>query len=283
VLQLGGRGRSQGFRRLARPGAAGAVAALVALTVAGCGWSWGEESSADTSPDPTFIEAGTLTVCTSIPYEPFEFERGDKPVGFDIDMANEVAKRLDVRADIVNTDFDVIESGEALNDGECDVAIAAITINGERARVMDFSSPYFSAGQAMVVRSDSGIESLGDLSGLRIGVQEGTTGEFYVTDNAPPDAEIVPLANAGEVDEALDSGDVEAGIYDNTVVGDVIARYPELEVATLFNTGEQYGMAVKKNSNVDLLRVINDVLADLQASGRYDTIYNRWFRGPQDQ
>jgi polar amino acid transport system substrate-binding protein len=256
------------------------VAIGAVLVVAGCGFDFGEdEGAASIEPDPKFVEAGTLTVCTSIPYEPFEFTQDGKPVGFDIDLANEVAKRLDRRPEIVSRDFETIQSGQVLNDGTCDVAVAALTISGDRARVMDFSSPYFNAGQAMVVRDGSGITTLEDLSGLTIGVQGGSTGELYVTDNAPPDAEIVPLKDPAQLEAALSDGQVDAAILDYTIVGDVISRNPDFEAPRRFDTGEQYGMAVKKNSNVDLLRIINEVLADLQAGPGYDAIYNKWFRG----
>jgi polar amino acid transport system substrate-binding protein len=244
---------------------------------AGCGYIDDDESAPPPSPDPVLVDQGVLTVCTSIPYRPFEFEKDGEPVGFDIDLANEVAKALNLRPVIVNKGFDAISSGRVLNNGSCDVAVAALTITGERARVVDFSSPYFDAAQRMVVIEGSGISTLDDLGGLRIGVQSGTTGELYVTDHAPRDAEIVPFKDADEIDAALSSGDVDAGIYDNTVVGDVLSRNPEFDAVQEFPTGEQYGMAVKKNSNVDLLRVINDVLADLEAGNRDDTIYSRWF------
>jgi len=251
---------------------AGCVLALVA---AGCG---SEESTATSRAlDPQVIKPGTLTVCTSIPYPPFEFRQKGEPVGFDIDLANEVAKKLELKADIVNAGFDDIASGQLLNNGTCDVAVAGLTINGERARVLDFSSPYFDAAQAMVVKKGSGIDSLEDLGGQKIGVQSGTTGEIYVTDHAPTDAEVVPLPDASDVDAALQAGTVVAGVYDNTVVGDVISRNPDFEVATQFDTGEQYGMAVKKDGSVDLLRFINNVLADLKSDGGYDDIYDKWF------
>ncbi len=255
-----------------------AACALLVLSVglAGCG---SESDSAPTAAlDPKVVKPGTLTVCTSIPFEPFEFKKGGKPAGFDIDLANEVAKALKLKPVIVNADFDDIQSGQLLNEGKCDVAVAGLTITGERARVLDFSSPYFDAAQAMVVERDSSVTSLADLSGGKIGVQGGTTSELYVTDNAPSDAEIVPFKNASDVDAALEEGEVDAGIYDNTVVGDVVSRNPDLKVAAEFDTGEQYGMTVKKNGSVDLLRFINNVLAELKSNGEYDEIYGRWFR-----
>jgi polar amino acid transport system substrate-binding protein len=233
-------------------------------------------SSADT-PAPTLVREGVLTVCTDMPYEPFEFERAGKPAGFDVDLVRMVADRLRLDLDMVDTAFDDIASGESLNKGRCDVAISAMTITGERARVLNFSSPYFDAAQALVVEKGSGVDALDDLAGRKIGVQAGTTGELYVTDNAPNGAEVIPFEDAAAMGEAMEDGQVVATVYDNTVIGDVIETNPELEVATEFDTGEQYGMAVRRNGNVELLRVINDVLATLKEDGRYEELYATWF------
>jgi polar amino acid transport system substrate-binding protein len=226
---------------------------------------------------PQVVEKGALTVCSDMPYKPFESMKDGKPVGFDVDLVREVASGLGLRLVVKDTDFDDIQSGDALNSNKCDVAISAMTINGERARVLDFSSPYFDASQALVVAKGSGIDSLDDLAGQRIGVQGGTTGELYVTDNAPPSASVMPLKDAAAMADALTTKAVGAAVYDNTVVGDVVANNPALEVSAEFDTGEQYGMAVKKNGNVDLLRSINKALAALQADGGYDKIYATWF------
>ena len=252
-----------------------AVASLAMLALAAC--STAEGSTASTAPDPSLIRASTLTVCTSYPYAPFEFEQDGEVVGFDIDLVKEVAKVLDVDVAYVNEDFDDIASGWLLNSNFCDIGVAAVSIDGDRSRVVDFSSPYFNATQAMVVQKGSGIKVLNDTFGGRIAVQKGTTGETFATDNAPPSTQIVKFMSVLEVDSALSGGTVDAAIYDNNIVGDVVERRPDFEVVAEFDTGEQYGMAVKKDSNVDLLRVINEVLADIQESGRYDEIYEKWF------
>jgi len=256
-------------RRRARSAAA---ALVLSALVGGCA------ANAETSTfAPEVVKEGSLTVCTDMPYEPFEYVKGGKPVGFDIDLVNQVAKRLELEAAILDTDFDAIQSGKSLNSDSCDIAISAMTITGDRARVLDFSSPYFNASQALVVEKGSGLTSLADLGGMKVGVQGGTTGELYVTDNAPEDTEIVPFEDSAAMDAAIGKGSVDAAVYDNTVVGDVVANNPRLGVAAEFDTGEQYGMAVKKDGNVDLLRTINDVLADLRADGGYDKIYKKWF------
>ena len=165
-------------------------------------------ANADTSTvstTPILVKAGTLTVCTDIPYEPFEFLKKGEPAGFDIELVAEVARRLDLEPSIKDTDFDAIQSGEALNSDACDVAISAMTITGDRARVLDFSSPYFNASQALVMEEGTAVDELSDLTGRKIGVQGGTTGELYVTDNAPDDARIVPFEDSAAMDAALSS------------------------------------------------------------------------------
>ncbi|NUR08292.1 MAG: amino acid ABC transporter substrate-binding protein [Nocardioidaceae bacterium] len=250
-------------------------ALLLATLAAGCAATGSDTSSADTRP--RVVKPGALTVCTDMPYQPFESMKDGKPVGFDVDLVRKVADDLGVQLRVKDTDFDAIQSGDALNSDKCDVAISAMTITGERARVLDFSSPYFDAAQALVVDKGSNVTSLDDLAGQKIAVQGGTTGELYVTDNAPSSAQVVPLEDATAMQDALDKGKVDAAVYDNTVVGDVVAANPGLAVVAQFDTGEQYGMAVKKDGNVDLLRTINRVLASLDKDGGYDKIFNTWF------
>ena len=260
--------------------AAGTLTAALLGLAAGCGAVTGGETETATvgAPQPNLLEHGELSVCTDMPYEPFEFEKKDgTPAGFDVDLVRHVADRLGVELRMVDTNFDDIASGDSLNNGKCDLAISAMTITGERARVLNFSSPYFDAAQAMVVNTGSGISKLGDLVGGRIGVQGGTTGELYLTDHAPDDAKVVPFEDAAAMDAAMETGDGDAAVYDNTVVGDVVKANKDLEVAAEFDTGEQYGMAVRRNGNVELLQVVNDVLADLKQDGTYDEIYTEWF------
>ena len=263
------------LRSAARRRALGSGVAVLLLSFAASGC--GADEVAASVPEIQPVKAGTLTVCTSLPYEPFEFEEDGETVGFDIDLVKEVAAELELDAVVLNTDFDQIQSGVSLNGGTCDVAIAGLTITGDRAKVLDFSSPYFNAAQALVVRRSSGISDLDDLRGKKVGVQAGTTGELYVTDNAADSTEIVTFEDAGDITSAMDDGQLDAAVYDNTIVGDVVSGNDGLRVATEFDTGEQYGMAVKKDGNVELLRTINDVLAKLRANGGYQMIYEKWF------
>lgn len=249
------------------------VAAL-ALAISGCA---SDTETTTTDSGAKLISADKLTVCTHLPYEPFEYTEGGDVVGFDIDMMDLVAKELGVTTEVFDTPFEGIQSGQSLNTGKCDVAAAGMTITDDRARVIDFSEPYFDATQALLVAKDSGIASLEDLSGKTLAVQEGTTGEIYANDNAPDDVEIRSFEDLALLTTAVKTGQVDAGINDNGVLFDYVQDNPDTEVATEFDTGEQYGFAVKKDGNDELLATINDVISSGQDDGTYDEVYKKWF------
>ncbi|MGH3366622.1 MAG: transporter substrate-binding domain-containing protein [Nocardioidaceae bacterium] len=251
-----------------------AVSAVALLTLSGC--ATGGDKTA-TESGAKVIEPGNLTVCTHLPYKPFQFNQGGQVVGFDVDIMDLVAKELGLQQKVINTPFEGIQSGQALNTGECDAAAAGMTITEDRAKVLDFSDPYFEATQALLVKKGSGISGLEDLAGKSLAVQEGTTGEIYAEENAPADTEIRTFEDLALLTTAVKTGQVDAGINDNGVLYDYVRSNPDTEVATEFNTGEQYGIAVQKNQNDELLATINDVLAQAKKDGTYDRIYRKWF------
>jgi len=246
------------------------------VTLSACGGSANGES-ADALSEVSLVFKGALTVCTDMPYAPFEYEENGKPTGFDIDLVRKVADRLGAELDVVGVAFDDITSGASLNNNVCDVAISAMTITGERARVLDFSSPYFNAKQALITPRGSGLDEIAELSGTRVGVHQDTTGETYLSDYAPEGTMVVPYEDFANLLDALEAGELDAAMLDNTVSGQVVTDNPRLKLAREFDTGEQYGMAVKKDGNIPLLRHINSTLADLREDGDYDKIYGKYF------
>jgi polar amino acid transport system substrate-binding protein len=223
------------------------------------------------------IEEGKLTVCTHLPYEPFQYKQGGEIVGFDVDLMDLVAKELGLEQKIVNTPFEGIETGQAMNTGQCDIAAAGMTITKERAEVMDFSDPYFDATQALLVQKDSNISSLEDLSGQTLGVQIGTTGEQYANENAPEDVELKVFEDLALLTTAVKTGSIPAAINDNSVLYDYVNKNPDTKVATEFDTGESYGFAVAKDQNDALLDTVNQVLAEARKNGTYDKLYKKYF------
>jgi len=252
--------------------------AIAALAAAGCGDDSTTETEGGGSSVPEGIELvseGKLTNCTGLPYEPFEFEQDGKVVGFDIDLVDLLAKKFGVEQEVTDTPFDGIQSGADLDSGKCDLAAAGMTITDTRKENFDFSDPYFDATQALVVKKGSGITDFGQLSGKKLAVQNGTTGADYAQENATG-AEIVVFEDLGLLLTAVETGQADAGINDNGVLYDWVKDKTDFEVSKEFDTGEQYGIGVKKG-NAKLLEELNKVLADAKSSGEYDSIYEKWF------
>ena len=250
--------------------ATGISVVALSLLAAGCAK---DDTSTTTESGVKLVEGGTLTICTHLPYEPFEFTEGGEVVGFDPDVLKVAADAEGWDTKVVDISWETIVSGEALNTGQCDVAAGAMTITDEREAVMDFTDPYFEATQALMTKTGSGITSLEDLAGKTIAVQDATTGADYVKENAPKDAKIVSFEDSALMEQAVKTGKADAGVNDNGLLNYFVSQNDDVEVVTEFQTGESYGFSVKKGGNDELLSVINDGIA----SDDYDTVYEKWF------
>nr|WP_179951483.1 transporter substrate-binding domain-containing protein [Halopolyspora algeriensis] len=241
--------------------------------MAGCG---GSNSGGQAKGVPLVTE-GQLTTCTHLPYEPFQFRQNDEIVGFDVDLVDAVAKDLGVPQKIINIPFETIESGQALNVGDCDLAAAGMTITENRDKNFDFSDPYFEATQALITKKGSGIDSFEQLKGKTLAVQKSTTGKKYAEENAAPlGVELKTYPDLGLLLQAVKNGEVAAGINDDFVLYNYVDKNPSMAVTTEFATGEQYGMGVR-TGNDKMREKINEVLARLKENGTYDRLYKKWF------
>ncbi len=248
-----------------------AVAALT-LVLAACGSSSDDTTSGSgdsTAAGISFVQDGTLTVCSNPPYEPFEFDDPDSGeiVGLDIDIMQQVADDLGVELAVKVTPFETIQSGVDLNTGSCDVVASGITITEERQAKFDFSDPYFDADQGLLVPAGSELSDVASLAGKAVGVQQATTGEAWAQDNG---LETVQFEDLGLQVQALKTGQVDAVVNDIAVLGPFVAD--GFEVAATFPTGEQYGFGVKQGSTA-LLDAINGTLDRIRTDGTYDEIY----------
>jgi polar amino acid transport system substrate-binding protein len=250
--------------------ATGTLVAALSVFAAGCAK---DDTSTTTESGVKLVEGDTLTICTHLPYEPFEFTEGGEVVGFDPDVLKIAADAEGWDTKVVDISWETIVSGEALNTDQCDVAAGAMTITDEREAVMDFTDPYFEATQALITKTGSGITSLEDLSGKTIAVQDATTGADYVKENAPKDAKIVSFEDSALMEQAVKTGKADAGVNDNGLLNYFVSQNDDVEVVTEFQTGESYGFSVKKGGNDELLTAINDGIA----SSDYDTVYKKWF------
>ncbi|WP_067185462.1 ABC transporter substrate-binding protein [Microtetraspora niveoalba] len=257
----------------------GAAALVTALTASACGGGGsGSGSGGGTAGGVRLVNAGKLTTCTHLQYEPFQFNQGSKVVGFDVDVIDLVAKKLGVKQDVIDIDFAAIKSGAVLNAGRCDLAAAGMTINDERRKNIEFSVPYFDATQALLAKKGSGITSLGDVKArnLKLGAQASTTGLQYVTGKG---YEPIEFADSAKELLGLETGQADVIVQDLPVVltwlkkPEIRAKY---EVVAGLDTGEHYGIGMKKG-NTALSKVVDEVIEQARADGTYNAIYKKWF------
>ncbi len=258
-----------------------AVAATATLALAGCagGATPAGDPTSDSGVDYGLVDAGVLTVCSDIPYAPFEFEGGDNGTGytgFDIDLLNAIAEKLDLTLSVQDVGFDALQSGTTRANGTCDIGASAMTISEERKSIIDFSDPYYDSLQSLLVRTDSGISSIDDLDGKLVGVQQGTTGEAYANENAAG-AQILQFPSDGELWPAIQAGTIDAILQDQPVNLEHEKADDAYEIVETYDTEESYGFAFAKGEKPELLEAVNTALQELRDSGEYQTIYDEYF------
>jgi ABC-type amino acid transport substrate-binding protein len=253
-----------------------ALALVGLLVVAACGGSGGGGSDGEAS-------AEDVKVASDIAYPPFEYEKGGEPVGFDIDLMDEIAKRANLNVEYQNVTFDGIIGG--LSSNLYDASISSMTITPERAKKIDFSDPYFNADQSLLVPSDSGVGSVDDLGDATVGVQLGTTGEIKAKEfkeQGKVQGEIRTFDTIEDAFAALNNGQIDAIINDLAVSQDEAKNSGgDLKIVQVIPTGEQYGIAFPKDS--DLVAPVNKALAEIKEDGTYEKIYKKWIgRAPEE-
>lgn len=256
---------------------------LAGLVLAACGKQEPPAPAAGASaPAAAAPAAKVYLVGTDAAYAPFESqnEKGEI-VGFDIEVVQAVAKKAGIEVKFVNTPWEGIFN--TLAQGDRDLLVSSITITAERKQTMDFSTPYFDAEQLIAVKSDSKIAKFADLKKLKVGVQNGTTGDEVVAKLQGKDSanikrfESTPLAL-----KELEAGGVDAVVADNGVVVHYVANNTGSKFKTISDSSfaaEQYGLAVKKG-NTELLAKLDKGLADIKADGTYEKIYTKYFGAP---
>ena len=251
------------------------LAAVLALTLAACGGGGASGGGGGGGED--------ITVASDIAYPPFEFEKNGEPVGFDIDLMDEIGKRAGFTPEYQNVGFDGIIGGLANN--QYDLVISAMTITPERQKRIDFSDPYFNADQSLLVPSDSGIGSTDEIGDATVGVQIGTTGEIKANEfeeQGDITGEIRTFDTIEDAFAALNNGQIDAIINDLPVSQDEVnGSDGALEIVQVIPTGEQYGIAFPKNS--DLRADVNKALQEIKDDGTYEEIYKKWIgRAPEE-
>ena len=250
-----------------------AAAALAGLSACGSG------SSSTTSAGAEIVAADTLTVCSDVPYPPFEtFDKSTKLgfSGFDMELAQKIADGMGLELAVQDVGFETLQSGQVLAAGQCDMGASAMTITPERAKNLTFSDPYYDSKQSLLVFKDSGISSIDDLAGKKVGVQQGTTGQHYAEENVPSSATPVAFPSDGELYPALQAHQIDAILQDLPVNLNHVQNNDELEIVEQYDTDEQYGFAFEKG-NTKLADEVNAELQKLRDNGEYKKLYDKYF------
>jgi polar amino acid transport system substrate-binding protein len=261
-----------------------AVVSATSLALAACGSGSGSSGSAANNPSggPQLVSPGTLTVCTHLSYKPFEFkDSSGNVVGFDMDLAQNAAKQLgQPNVTIVDIDFASQTSGAVFAAKKCDMAMGAVTINDKRKQSVAFSTPYFSATQALLAKKSSNVTDLSSLKGKKLGVQTDTTGQAYADKNKDANGyETVVFDDLPTEIAGVQSGRVDAAINDNGPLLDFAKSNPDFAVVKEFDTGEQYGFLFQKDdANAAKIKdAFNAALKKSIEDGSYKASYKKWF------
>lgn len=225
-------------------------------------------------------ETGKLTVGSDIAFPPFESvdPQSNEPVGFDVDLGKEIAKRLGLTAEFINTGFDALFT-QSLPQGQFDVGMSAITVKAERQASIDFTVPYFKADLSLGVEEGSDVRKIEDLKGQLIGAQAGTTGEdcANVVKDRVGASEVRSFETALQAFDDLSAGRVAGVVNDLPSTNEILAQRTGLRLAQIIDTKEVYAIAIGKQKP-DLRVAINNALKEMFDDGAYDEIYKKWFK-----
>ena len=247
------------------------VTIAIAFGLFGCSSAKEEKVSTQVSKVDKLKEKGKIVIGTSADYPPYEFHKSingkDTIVGFDIEIAKEVAKDLGVELEIKDMKFDGLLA--ALDTGNIDFVAAGMTPTEERKKNVDFSKIYYTAVQCVVVRAeDEGtIRSLEDLKSKKVGVQKGAVQEQLAKEQLTS-SEIKPLGKVSDLMLSLSTKKVDAVIVELPVAKAYVQQNPALALSKIQLKTEEEGSAIAvKKGNEDLVNSINMTI-DRLASGK---------------
>ena len=253
------------------------VALALALLLAACGGGGREAAgtgAAAGAPGFRPRTPGVLTVATELPNPPFVL--GDDldhlKGGFEVEMVNEIARRLGLRVEWVGFPFTKLVAGSRC---PCDFAVNGVSTLPDRQQRVDFSSPYFTANQGVLVRKGTAVTGVADARRLRFGVQEATSGAAYLERTLKPAPPPRSYGSTTAAFTALRDGQVDAVMSDVPIVVDAAGRYPGLAVAGQFKTDEQYGAVLAKGS--PNTRPLSQVIDQLRDDGVLDRLFQKYF------
>ena len=246
----------------------------IILVIAACGTDK-EETTGGNSDSGDGKEVYKVGIDTT--YPPFEFEVDGEYTGIDIDIITAIAKNQGFEIEFDAMDFGGIIP--AMQADQLDIAIAGMSITDERKEVVDFSDAYFEAGLTLVVaEKTTDVKGLEDMKGKTIAAKNGTTGAKFAGENESKYGyKLVLFDDSPSMFQEVQNGNADALIEDYPVIAYAISQN-SLGLQTVGErlNGDQYGIAVLKGEQADVLKKINEGLQDLRDSGEYDKILDKY-------
>jgi len=219
----------------------------------------------------------TLVMVTSADYPPYQFRQtssgSNDLVGFDIDIAKYITKKLGYKLEIGDTDFSGIIP--ALQSGRANFAMSGMTPTAERKKNVDFSELYFEAKNTIVAPKGSNLKTPEDLAGKKVGVELGTTQEK--TAKTFKNVQVVALNKPGGIIQDLKTNRLDAAILEDTVARGYVNNNPELQYTLISTTSEEAGSAIAFPKNSPLVKPFNQVLQEMKQTGELQTLVQKWF------
>ena len=215
----------------------------------------------------------TLTMGTNASFPPYEFvdDNGDF-AGIDVEIAQAIADKLGMELEIKDMAFDSLIT--AAQNGSVDIVLAGLTVTDERKESVNFSDTYATGVQVIIVKEDSAIASADDLEGKKIGVQSGTTGDIYCTDDYGQE-NVKQFDNGALAVAALVNGQVDCVIIDNEPAKNYVKANKGLKILETEYVVEDYAAAISKD-NDELLEKVNKAMKELKKDGTIDRIIEKY-------
>lgn len=254
------------------------VTALALFALGACGSSGGSSSSSSDKSDNQLAaikKSGVLKVATSADYAPFEFhtmvDGKDKIVGSDIDLVNEIAKELGVKAEVSDMSFNTVLA--SLKEGKSDIAISAISATDERKEQFDFTDNYYNPPQVVVInkKNKDAYTSTDALKDKNVGAQKGSIQEDVVKTQIEG-SKLVTIDKVPNMVVEVNQGSLDAMVVEKTIAESYIAQNPDLTIADITlkpSADEAFAIALPKGSS-DLQKELNTIINKLNDEGKVD-------------
>lgn len=226
------------------------------------------------SAEFTTVEEGKLHMSTNAAFPPYEMTTDAGGFeGIDIDIATAIAEKLNLELVVDDMDFDAALT--SAQTGKSDIVMAGVTVNEERAAVMNFTDSYATGVQVIIVKegSDVTLDNLGD---QMIGTQRGTTGDTYCIDDFGKD-HVTSYDNGITAVQSLMNDQVDCVVIDKGPATEFVAANEGLTILDTEYANEDYAIGVSKD-NEALLEALNSVLKELKADGTIQGILDQYIK-----